>query len=162
MGRGPTGPLWLSVLSEFIAQLSQEEFFPKTWGKLYEDVKMRGGPCMKTVIKMLVSKTLRGGDNHSVGTAEGAQCCFLLGMKKKPECSGSPHWPVAPHGESTQCLCPQFVYSQVKTIFFCLRKMKRHLFLTKWNQELKWYHHMAFAVSVVIYVVSLIHFHSFI
>ena len=38
---------------------------------------------MKTVIKMLVSKPLRGGDNRSVGTAEGAQFCFLLGMKKK-------------------------------------------------------------------------------
>lgn len=86
---------------------------------------------MKTVIKMLVSKPLRGGDNRSVGTAEGAQFCFLLGMKKKSECSGSPHRPVAPRGESTECLCLQFVYSQVKTIFFSLRKMKRLLLLPK-------------------------------
>lgn len=37
---------------------------------------------MKTVIKMLVSKPLRGGDNRSVGQQSGAQFCFLLGMKK--------------------------------------------------------------------------------
>lgn len=54
---------------------------------------------------MVVSKTLRGGDNHSVGTAEGAQCWFLLQMKKNLS-APDPHTDLWFHVVSPQSVFP--------------------------------------------------------